>query len=158
MHFSIGRSANTPSTKELLTKGEEKKVPALPTLPPKEDGNFFAGWVNKATGEEVKKGDLLTESIEIAPVWLDCGEGNHTDADENNRCDDCGYILQKPSEPENPTDPSSEPTTGDQQKDDDTTQDDDDGVPIWAIILVCGFGLAIGACGAVLTVVLKKKK
>ena len=143
-----------PPTKELLTKGKENRVPALPELPPKESGNFFAGWVNKATGEEVKKGDLLTGNIEIVPVWKDCGEGNHTDADEDYRCDECGHILEKPSNPDDTTDPDRKPTTDNGDK----KPQDDGGIPTWAIILISCFGVALAAGGAVLLFVLKKKK
>ena len=148
-----GGSEAIPSMKELLTKGKESRIPALPILPPKEDGNFFAGWANKATGELIKKGDILTENIEIEPVWMDCGENNHTDADENNICDDCGYVLQKPSEPEDAT----EPTTDDEQKGDDLPKEDD-GVQTWLIVLLSCLGVALAAGGVVLVIVLKKKK
>lgn len=157
------------STKELLTKGNEKKVPALPILPPKEDGNFFAGWVNKATGEQVKKGDKLNGNIEIEPVWMDCGEGNHTDADENDSCDDCGYILKKPSKPEDSTEPEQKPTTDSEPTPDSKpttdsvpnggeTPQDDGGASTWIIVLISCLGVVLVAGGAVLVFVLKKKK
>jgi len=146
-----GGSEATPSIKELVTKGKESRIPALPILPPKAEGNFFAGWANKATGEMVKKGDLLTGNIEIVPVWMDCGEDNHTDADENNICDDCGYILKQPSNSD------EKPTTDDEQNSNDMTQKND-GIPTWVIILISCLGVVLVAGGVVLVIVLKKKK
>ncbi len=138
------------ATKELLTKGADNSVPALPTPPPTEDGNIFVGWVNKATGEAVKKGDKLTGNIEIEPVWKDCGEGNHADADGDNHCDECGYIMVKDKTPpidDTPTDIGVEEVP--QTK---------SGVPTWATIIIACFGVVIVACGGVLAVLLKKKK
>jgi len=150
-------TVSTPATKELLTKGEENSVPALPILSPTEDGNIFVGWINKATGEAVKKGDKLTENIEIAPAWKDCGEGNHTDANEDNNCDDCGYILVKPSQPEG-TNTSDSETTADNERNGENTSQAKDGAPSWGIILISCFGGVIVVCGVILVVVLKKKK
>lgn len=94
--------STTPATtvKEVLTKGKDNTVPALPTLPPNENGNIFDGWVDKETGETVKKGDKITGSIELIPVWKDCGDGKHTDSDGDNNCDECGYILVKETKPD----------------------------------------------------------
>lgn len=148
-------AVSTPATKELLTKGGDNSVPALPNLAPTEDGNIFVGWVNKATGEVVKQGDKLTENIEIEPVWKDCGEGNHTDANEDNRCDDCGYILAKPSEPDDTTAPDSEANN---EQNGENTPQANGGTPSLAIILISCFGGVIAVCAAILAVVLKKKK
>lgn len=81
------------SVKQIISKGTENTVPALPTLPPTEDGNQFDGWVNKTTGETVKKGDKLTGNIEIKPIWKDCGESMHINTDKDHCCDKCGCIL-----------------------------------------------------------------
>ena len=150
-------AVSTPATRELLTKGTDNSVPALPNLAPTEDGNIFVGWVNKATGEVVKKGDKLTENIEIEPVWMDCGEDNHTDADKDNRCDACGYILAKPSEPDDTTSSGDDTSAGGEQDGQNTPQANG-GAPSWAIILISCFGGIIAVCGAVLALVLKKKK
>ena len=150
-------AVSTPATKELLTKGGDNSVPALPNLAPTEDGNIFVGWVNKATGEVVKKGDKLTENIEIEPVWMDCGEDNHTDADGDNSCDECGYILAKPSEPDDTTLSGDDASSGDEQDGQNTPQANG-GAPSWIIILISCFGGIISVCGAVLALVLKKKK
>jgi len=93
------------TVKEVLTKGDDNTVPVLPTLPPTEDGNVFDGWVDKNTGEPVKKGDKLTGNIELVPVWKDCGEGNHTDSDTDEICDECGYILVKETKPDDEKEP-----------------------------------------------------
>lgn len=154
-----------PVTKEFLTKGEETSVPTLPTLPPTEDGNLFEGWVNKATGETVKKGDKLTENIEIEPVWRDCGKDNHTDANDDNNCDDCGYIMVKPSVPDDTDGTDTAAPQGSDSKDaaDDLPpiepeKEKTDGFPTWAIILISVFAVIIAACGCILGITLKKKK
>jgi len=148
-------TSGNPATKELLTKGEENRVPVLPTLAPAKDGNIFAGWINKATGEMVKKGDKLTENIEIAPIWKDCGEGNHTDANEDHSCDECGYILVKPAQPDDTGAPDGG-TEGDQ--DNEETPQPKDGIPGWAIVLLSCFGGLAAAGGVTTAVVLRKKK
>ncbi len=150
-------SGSSSATKELLTKGEDNSVPVLPTLPPTDNGNQFDRWVNKATGETVKKGDKLTENIEIEPVWKDCGEGNHTDANEDNRCDDCGYILVKPSQPDDTTAPTDETTANNEQNGENPPQTKD-GTPSWVIILISCFVGVIAVCTTVLGIILKKKK
>ena len=147
----------SPITKELITKGANNTVPALPTLPPTEDGNQFDGWVDKATGEPVEKGDKLTENIEIEPVWKDCGEDKHADADKDNHCDECGYIMVKEVTPEETTASAGE-TTADTGREDEKTPNDNSDTPNWMIIVISCFGGIIAICGIVLAVVLKKKK
>lgn len=175
-----------PVTKEFLSKGEEKLVPALPTLPPTEDGNIFVGWVNIETGEAVNKGDKLSGNIEIEPVWKDCGEENHTDTNEDEQCDDCGYILKKSAQPEDTPVTGDEPAadngqegdasagneqgdkaTAGEEQDGESTADKDqngktpqekEGFPTWLAILISCVGAVVAICGAVLVVVLKKKK
>lgn len=82
------------TTEQLLTVGKEQRVPKLPVLAPREQGNLFAGWVEKGTNISVGTGDILTRDVVLVPVWLDCGDGNHTDADEDEICDDCGMKLE----------------------------------------------------------------
>jgi len=147
----------SPITKELITKGADNTVPALPTLPPLEDGNQFGGWVDKATGEPVKKGDKLTENIEIEPVWKDCGEDKHADADKDNHCDECGYIMVKEVKPEETT-ASADETTADTGHEDEKPPKDNSDAPSWMIIVISCFSGVIAVCGVVLAVVLKKKK
>ena len=156
--------------KEILTKGENNTVPALPTLPATNDGNEFDGWVNKATGEPVKKGDVLTGSIEIAPVWKDCGTDKHTDKNEDGRCDGCGYYLVKP-ETTSPEDAATDTpdatdtapitdgseTTGSSAADGQDTGENGN-MPVWFIpIIVVGAVVVLG-CGGVMFFVLRKKK
>lgn len=145
--------------KELLTKGSDNTVPALPTLSPKEEGNVFEGWVNKATGEAVKKGDKLTENIEIVPVWKDCGEGSHVDENGDNRCDKCGYITVKEATPEDTTSPV-EDTSADTEPTDEKKPDSDPkgGVPGWMLIVIICIAVVIIACCIVLVIFLRKKK
>ncbi len=150
-------TVSSPAIKELLTKGEENSVPVLPTLSTTENGNIFEGWVNKATGEPVKKGDKLTENIEIEPIWKDCGEGKHTDTNEDNNCDDCGYILMKPTQPEYTTEPADE-TTADNEQNGEKAPQAKAGVSIWGIILIACFIAVIAICAVVLIIVLRKKK
>ena len=137
-----------PAKKELVTKGKENSVPSLPTLPPTEEGNQFDGWVNKETGEPVKKGDKLTENIEIEPVWKDCGEDNHTDTDEDNHCDECGYIMVKEVGPG--------ANIGDEGG--KTSNDSSGGAQSWMILALSCFGGVIAVSGVVLVVALMKKK
>ena len=147
-------SNTTPTTKEILTKGKDNTVPTLPTLPPKEEGNIFEGWVDKATGEPVKKGDKLSGSVELKPVWKDCGEGSHTDADENEICDECGYILVKETVPEE----TLEPEETDLGEGDPKGDDDHDGgkLSTGGIAAIAGSGVA--GTALVLAFVLSKKK
>lgn len=146
------------SIMELLTKGSDNTVPALPVLMPKEEGNQFEGWVNKATGEPVKKGDKLTEKIELEPVFKDCGKDNHSDSNEDNACDECGYILMKAEfsieREEDDTGTAeqngTEPAGG---------QDaDHEEIPTWFIWIIAVGGSVVVVCGAVLLIVLVKKK
>ena len=81
---------------------------------------------------------------------MDCGENNHTDADENNICDDCGYILKQPSNSD------EKPTTDDEQNSNDMTQKNA-GIQTWVIILISCLGVVLVAGGVVLVIVLKKK-
>ncbi len=148
----------SPAAKELVTKGKEYSVPALPALAPTEDGNEFEGWVNKATGEPVKKGDRLTGNIEIEPVWKDCGEGKHADADGDNHCDECGYIMVKEVRPEDTTAATDETAAESGREGEEMPKDDSVGMPGWMIVLISCFGGVIALCGVVLAVVLKKKK
>ena len=78
---------------ELLTTGKEHLVPTLPAHEAKPTGNFFDGWRNKADNKVVSKGQKLDGSITIFPVWKDCGDENHIDADKNSVCDVCGKKL-----------------------------------------------------------------
>ena len=142
---------------EILSKGSGNTVPTLPTLSSKEEGNIFGGWVNKATGEPVKKGDKLTENIEIVPVWKDCDEGNHIDADGDGHCDVCGYITVKAEVPEDTTAPADE-TTADTTAENEKTPQEKDDFPWWMVIVISCFGGVIVICGIVLAVLLKKKK
>jgi len=87
------------TVKELLTKGTDNTVPALPKLSAKDEGYLFEGWVNKETNEPVKKGDKLTGNIEIIPVWKGCGDGKHIDAKNDYICDECGFKMPIPEEP-----------------------------------------------------------
>ena len=149
--------ASSPVVRELLTKGSDNTVPALPTLPPNEDGNIFEGWVDKSTGEPVKKGDKLTGNVELEPVWKDCGEDKHTDTDEDNHCDACGYIIMKEVKPEETT-ASADDTSFDTGHENEKTPKDNAGAPSWMIIVISCFGSVISICGVVLAVFLKKKK
>lgn len=164
---SGGTSA--PAVKEMLTKGDEQTVPALPTLPPTEDGNKFDGWVDKATGEPVKKGDKLTGNIELTPVWKDCGEGAHADGDEDDCCDECGYVMKKqptPTETPTPTPaPDSTPTPTPVANDDPSGGDENDEtdeekpsevMPMWAIVSIPAAAAVAAAGGGIL--IAKKKK
>ena len=81
---------------DMLSVGAGHKVPELPVLPPKEEGNFFDGWTDQKTGAPVKAGDVLTGDIVLTPVWKDCGDGSHTDSDHDFVCDDCGKKLPAP--------------------------------------------------------------
>ena len=81
---------------DMLSVGASHKVPELPVLPPKEEGNFFDGWTDQKTGAPVKAGDVLTGDIVLTPVWKDCGDGSHTDSDHDFVCDDCGKKLPAP--------------------------------------------------------------
>lgn len=81
---------------EMLTVGASHKVPELPVLSPKEEGNFFNGWIDKATGAPVKEGDILTGDVVLIPIWKECGDGNHTDSNNDLVCDDCGEKLSPP--------------------------------------------------------------
>ena len=81
---------------DMLSVGASHKVPELPVLPPKEEGNLFDGWTDQKTGAPVKAGDVLTGDIVLTPVWKDCGDGNHTDSDHDFVCDDCGKKLPAP--------------------------------------------------------------
>ncbi len=65
---------------DMLSVGASHKVPELPVLPPKEEGNLFDGWTDQKTGAPVKAGDVLTGDIVLTPVWKDCGDGSHTDS------------------------------------------------------------------------------
>ncbi len=152
-------AVSTPLTKELLTKGKEQTVPALPTLPSKEEGNVFDGWVNKATGETVKKGDKITESIELEPVWKDCGEENHTDENEDGVCDGCGYIITRAEEPEKSVEPDPEnPDTSVPENNPEENKNSGKGMPWWLILLLILLVIVIGACAVVIAVSKKKKK
>ncbi|MBQ8746454.1 MAG: hypothetical protein IJZ08_01130, partial [Clostridia bacterium] len=138
----------SPTVKELLTKGKDQTVPALPTLPPAEEGNLFDGWVDKATGETVKKGDKLTGNVELVPVFKDCGKDNHSDADEDGRCDECGYILPKDPIPEDTTAPTdTDPTPS--ETDPTTDEEPSKGSWGWLIALLAAlFGTAVIGGGA----------
>lgn len=149
---------NHHATKELVTKGTDNTVPALPVLPPTEAGNQFDGWVNKATGEPVKKGDTLTENIEIEPVWKDCGEDKHTDIDEDNHCDKCGYIMVNEVKPEDTAASTDETTEDSGHEDEKAPKYNSGGIPSWFIIVISCFGGVIAVCGVVLAVALRKKK
>ena len=81
---------------DMLSVGASHKVPELPVLPPKEEGNLFDGWTDQKTGAPVKAGDVLTGDIVLTPVWKDCGDGSHTDSDHDLVCDDCGKKLPAP--------------------------------------------------------------
>jgi len=167
-------------TKELLTKGDDNTVPALPTLPSTEDGNFFEGWVDKATGEPVHAGDKVTGNVELVPVWKDCGDDQHADGDEDQKCDECGHNLATepeettpntgdetgvPETGENSGPESGEETSGDQAPDDEKPGaskpgDDtpDNGSPAGIIGAVIGSIGVLAALAAALIVFLKKKK
>ena len=81
---------------DMLSVGASHKVPELPVLPPKEEGNLFDGWTDQKTGAPVKAGDVLTGDIVLTPVWKDCGDGSHTDSDHDFVCDDCGKKFPAP--------------------------------------------------------------
>ena len=81
---------------DMLSVGAGHKVPELPVLPPKEEGNLFDGWTDQKTGAPVKAGDVLTGDIVLTPVWKDCGDGSHTDSDHDLVCDDCGKKFPAP--------------------------------------------------------------
>lgn len=156
---SEDNTENKPATttKELLTKGDDNTVPALPTLPPTERGNIFDGWVDKATGEYVKKGDKLTASIELIPVWKDCGEGKHTDSDNDNSCDDCGYIIYIANDVEETEEPE-EVDKPDELDNDENVDDSSEGKPTLVIIIISLLGSALAAGVAFVLILLKKKK
>ena len=144
------------TVKELLTTGSGNAVPTLPVLAPKEEGYIFEGWVDKATGEPVKKGDKLTGNVELEPVWKNCPEDNHTDEDGDDICDECGYIFVKSEIPG-----GEDTTAADNQSNTNPTDGQDadrDGMPSWLIWLIVGCGGVVAACGSVLFVVLRKKK
>jgi len=158
------------TVKELLTKGDDKTVPSLPILPPTEDGNIFDGWVDKSTGEPVKKGDIITGNIEIEPVWKDCGDSKHTDKNDDNNCDECGYILVKDTpkpdesdkndetEPSGKTDDPQDNTDPDDKSDDNPDdKPDEGGMPIWVIAVIGVFAAVVVTCGTILVVNTKKK-
>ncbi len=149
---------SVPFTKELLTKGKDQAVPALPTLPDKDEGNVFDGWVNKATGETVKKGDKITESIELEPVWKDCGAENHTDENEDGSCDGCGYIIktEEPGEIAEPEEPSVTDTENNGVENENQAKGK--GMPLWLIILLILLICVVGACAVVIVASKKKKK
>ena len=81
---------------DMLSVGASHKVPELPVLPPKEEGNLFDGWTDQKTGAPVKAGDVLTGDIVLTPVWKDCGDGSHTDSDHDLVCDNCGKKFPAP--------------------------------------------------------------
>ena len=81
---------------DMLSVGASHKVPELPVLPPKEEGNLFDGWTDQKMGAPVKAGDVLTGDIVLTPVWKDCGDGSHTDSDHDLVCDDCGKKFPAP--------------------------------------------------------------
>ncbi len=146
----------TSGVKELLTKGEEQAVPALPTLPATKDGNLFDGWADKESGEFVKKGDKISGNVELVPVWKDCGAENHTDKNDDTHCDICGYILKKePEETTSPEDSSStEPLESGENGD-----DSDSGSSGWLIgILSASAGIAAVGGGVLFAVKKKKNK
>jgi len=149
---SSGGSASGSSNevKELLTKGDQQAVPALPTLPPTEEGNLFDGWVNQSTGEPVKKGDKLTGNITIAPVWKDCGEGNHADGDGDDCCDGCGFILAPketlPQGGELPDEGEDEPGDAEEKP------------PFWLPLTLILGAVVVVICGVVLIVQAVKQK
>ena len=93
-HFVI--SFEGTNIGDMLSVGASHKVPELPVLPPKEEGNLFDGWTDQKTGAPVKAGDVLTGDIVLTPVWKDCGDGSHTDSDHDLVCDDCGKKLPAP--------------------------------------------------------------
>jgi len=146
---------------EVLTKGEDNTVPALPTLPPTEDGNIFEGWVDKATGETVQKGDKISRNIELEPKWRDCGEGNHVDSDGDNACDECGFIMKKETEPAETDDPAvtdpSETTPTETTDTVDEPGDTANKMPTFVIVALSLFGAAVIVCGAVLVSISRKK-
>ena len=76
---------------------------------------------------------------------------------EHCSCDECGYILAKPSEPDDTTSSGDDASAGDEQDGQNTPQANG-GAPSWVIILISCFGGIIAVCGAVLALVLKKKK
>jgi len=173
-----------PEIKELLTKGEENTVPALPQLEPTEDGNMFEGWKDKTTGQTVSKGDKITANVEIVPVWKDCGEDKHTDKNSDNRCDSCGYILVKetveaePEKPDETVNPGESPeTAGNEQacipdsnensnsnsdnnadNESDNTENSSSAftIPLAVIIALAIFGVVVIVC--VIAVIVSKKK
>lgn len=141
---------------EYLTKGDGK-APALPTLPPTEDGNIFEGWVDASTGEFVKKGDSINSNIVLEPKWKDCGEGNHEDTNEDLCCDECGYIFNRtPAQTEDESSTENEPTEV-PTDDNDVGENPDEKMPIFIIVLMAIFGLAVVLCGGVIVLVSRKK-
>jgi len=169
---SVGEGSSESSdktyTKEIVTKGKENTVPTLPTLPDAKEGNKFEGWANKATGETVKKGDVLKENIELVPVWKDCGADKHGEGDENGRCVNCGYILANDSKPSDEIGGSEEKeenteavTENETEAETDTGSDDGKApgkTPVAAIIILSVLGVASAGCTAVIIFVTKKKK
>ena len=156
----VGATPNNTSTKEILTKGDDNSIPTLPVLPPSEDGNYFDGWVDKATGEPVNKGDKITENIEIIPVWKDCGEGNHADADGDNACDECGYNLVKPTTPANPgisSESDTPPEIEDGEGKTDSTESPSGSIPMFVVIAMSLFGIAVIGCATVIVVISRRK-
>ncbi|MBE6560459.1 MAG: hypothetical protein E7662_04980 [Ruminococcaceae bacterium] len=142
---------STTTVKELLTKGTDNTVPALPTLSRKEEGNIFEGWVDKATGTPVAKGDKLTGNIEIEPVWKDCGENNHADKNDNGACDECGYILEPQKQPD-------DPVPAETQAPAETPPTENSGIPLWVIIILSlSFGI-MAICGCILIITAKKRR
>ena len=93
---------------------------------------------------------MITENIEIAPVWKDCGEGNHNDGNSDNRCDDCGYILVKETEPSDESDvPETEIVTAEKQSCE---------FPIWLTVILAVIFAAAAVTVAVTVAVKKKNK
>jgi len=152
--------------KELLTKGSEQTVPTLPTPPPTQDGNIFDSWVNKETGEQVKKGDKLTGNVELVPVWKDCGENNHNDGDNDNHCDKCGYIMVKsevitpPVSVADTTQNTEEPSAPGEQPGEQPAEQPSEksGIPTWLIVVIAVASAAVLSCVTVLIVVFSKNK
>ena len=107
-----------------------------------------------ATGEPVQKGDKITENIEIEPVWKDCGTDSHGDADKDNHCDECGYIMVK----EDKTEDTAALTDADTGHEDEKPPKDNSGAPSWMILVISCFGGIIAICGVVLAVVLRPSK
>ena len=122
-------------------------------------------WTVCACGENIEVEAHASEEFEFDDVehWAVCDEcgaeirGDHVDEDDDNLCDDCGYVMEEEPPVVNPpvVDPPVDPdpvTPGDDKTDD---KKDDNNLVLPIVIAVVAV-LAVAA--VVVVVVIKKKK